>query len=350
MTKTINNEKQIPSQMFMGLIGFVQKQYAFDSEAFLKQRSLDKDYLLKDGNMVRVSYVNELIEELLAIHQDYRILFEISKLSTPSSLGVLGYLMVHSKNAHDALMMLCKYYMLIGKRIQPVFCAVDNAYKIVIYFNDKQGDMMDFEGYNAQIHLFAIIHLINHIINKKVDVSYICFIQKAAFKLQNNQIDGMRVLFDQDENAIYFDKNIIKHRTLCANEQLLKIFEKEAEETLQLKLNQSALKEKIAGLILLSSSSLDISLYSIAKRAGYHPRVLQLKLKEEGTTFSQILLEVRKKLCSYYLSRDMDLSAISLSLGYIDLSSFFRAFKKWHNMTPKEWKKKNVSTLGSNKK
>lgn len=325
----------------MMLIGFLKQKYDYDAQTFLQQRDLSINHLMTSESMVKVSYVNELINEILEVRQDYEILFQIAKLSTPSSLGILGYLMVHSKNVHDALQMLCKYYLLIGKRIQPVFSAVDNGYKMVVYFNDEQGEMMDFEEHHAQIHLFAILHLMNHIINNKVNVSQITFTQKSVFNLKNNQIDGIPIVFEQEENAIFFDESIRKLQSISSNEQLLKIFEKEAEETLQLKLNQSALKEKISGLILLSSTALDISLESIAQRAGYHPRILQMKLKEEGTSFSKILLEVRKKLCVYYLSRDMDLFTISMSLGYIDLSSFFRAFKKWYNMTPKQWQEKN---------
>ncbi|WP_294966104.1 AraC family transcriptional regulator [Sulfurimonas sp.] len=162
--------------------------------------------------------------------------------------------------------------------------------------------------------------------------------EKPSFNLKDSKIVGIKTYFNQEENAIYFDKSIEGIQTLSANEQLLKIFEKEAEETLGFKLSQDDFKEKISSLILVSSTQLDISLNNIASKTGLSSRVLQMRLKEEGTTFSKLLLEVRKKLSIYYLCKEMDLHTISLNLGYIDLSSFFRAFKKWYGVTPSEYK------------
>lgn len=344
MTNNINNEKQMPSQFFMLLLDFLKKEYNYNSEAFFKSKNINPKLLLEKG--FSFTLLKELISDVLSIEKNYEVLYKLARLSTPSRLGILGYLMIHSKNVHEALDKLCKYYLLIGKKIKPVFIKSEDSYKIVIYFKDENGNLSDMDEYHVMIHLFAILHLINHIIPQNIKPTKVHFVQKEpAFTLENSEIMGIKTSFAQEENAIYFSEEITKFETISSNEHLLKVFEKEAEDALELKLNDSALKEKISGLILISSSQLDISLDSIALKAGLHPRVLQKRLKSEGSSFSQILLEVRKKLVVYYLSRDMEFSMISLNLGFIDLSSFFRAFKKWYGMTPKQYKeKKNLSS------
>lgn len=321
-------------------------KYNFDTKSFFEKRNICLNEVEELNFNIKISLIDELVYEILDKTKDYSVLYNLAKVSKPSRLGILGYIMTHSSNISEALEKLCKYYLLIGNRIKPIFTKAEDKYKIVLYINDQNGNIIDKNDYKTILHIFAIIHLINYIISKKVKPTLITFKQKKIhYSLSNNEIDGIKINFGEEENAIYFNNDIEDIKTTSSNKQLLKVFEREAEETLHLKLDNNILKEKIAGLILVSSTetdiALDISLDSISSKAKMHPRVLQSKLKEEGTSFSKILLDVRKKLSIYYLSRDIDITTISLSLGYIDLSSFFRAFKKWYKMTPRQWKERN---------
>ena len=331
----MTNTKEFPSVLFFMMTTFLEKNYHLDTEYFLEENNISRAKLLQTNATVNISIINNLIIYMLKKEKSYNFLYELAKLSTPNRLGVLGYIMLHSKDVYEALVKFCKYYVLIGKRIKPIFTSCEEGFKIIITFQDEEGGFIDFEEYNVLVHLFSILHLINHLIPLEVQALKIELVQeKPSLNLGNSEIVGIKTHFNKEENAIYFDKSIKNIQTISANEQLLKIFEKEAEDALGLKLSKNELKEKISGLILVSSTQLDISLDSVAKKANLSSRVLQKRLKEEGTTFSKILLEVRKKLSVYYLDKQMDLHTISLNLGYIDLSSFFRAFKKWYGVTP----------------
>jgi AraC-like DNA-binding protein len=68
---------------------------------------------------------------------------------------------------------------------------------------------------------------------------------------------------------------------------------------------------------------------------------LQTKLKEEGTSYRQILDQVRKELALDYLERpEMTMFDIAFLLGFSEQSAFNHAFKRRTGSSPKEYQKR----------
>jgi len=75
-------------------------------------------------------------------------------------------------------------------------------------------------------------------------------------------------------------------------------------------------------------------------------RTLQRRLDEEGHTFNELLLEVRKQRVVEYLSyQQITVEQLSLLLGYKAKSQFLKAFRTWFGVTPKEYRAKINSAL-----
>ncbi len=81
------------------------------------------------------------------------------------------------------------------------------------------------------------------------------------------------------------------------------------------------------------------SLAQVGKEFGITPRSVSRKLKEEGTSFSQIKDSIRlayaKKLL---LTEQLSIVQISERVGFADVVSFSRAFKRWTGMSPSSWR------------
>ncbi|WP_422037522.1 AraC family transcriptional regulator ligand-binding domain-containing protein [Roseibium sp.] len=84
------------------------------------------------------------------------------------------------------------------------------------------------------------------------------------------------------------------------------------------------------------------NLANIAEDMAVSERSLQRRLREEGYSFQTILSETRRELAKEYLSQpNLEFSEIAFLLAYEDQGSFFRAFQKWENQTPTEWREAN---------
>jgi AraC-like DNA-binding protein len=75
----------------------------------------------------------------------------------------------------------------------------------------------------------------------------------------------------------------------------------------------------------------------IASALFMHPRTMQRRLGEEGTTFEIIKEEARRDLALQYLSQpDLAMSQITVLLGYSQQSAFGRSCRRWFDRSPRE--------------
>lgn len=69
------------------------------------------------------------------------------------------------------------------------------------------------------------------------------------------------------------------------------------------------------------------------------PRTLHRRLLEEGTSFKEILEEVRHMLAVEHLKSDhLTIQEIGYTLGYTDMANFRRAFKRWEGVSPSHYR------------
>ena len=69
-------------------------------------------------------------------------------------------------------------------------------------------------------------------------------------------------------------------------------------------------------------------------------RTLQRKLSSRGATYKDILEDTRRELAFAYLrERHHSVTEIAYLLGYSDPSCFTRAFRRWTNQSPVDWRR-----------
>ncbi len=98
-----------------------------------------------------------------------------------------------------------------------------------------------------------------------------------------------------------------------------------------------ALRQAIHGLL----ASERVTLTGAARRLGVSRRTLQRSLEARGTSFRHVFRAMRCELSLTLLSRrGIRMNEAAESLGFSELSSFSRAFKKWTGMSPQAFRRK----------
>jgi AraC-like DNA-binding protein len=84
----------------------------------------------------------------------------------------------------------------------------------------------------------------------------------------------------------------------------------------------------------LGTTAPDIA--SVAAMFGLHPRTLQRRLSEEGTTFGHLLDDVRRHAARRYLTgTDMPMTQVAALLGLSEQSALSRCCRRWWGTTPR---------------
>jgi AraC-like DNA-binding protein len=77
----------------------------------------------------------------------------------------------------------------------------------------------------------------------------------------------------------------------------------------------------------------------VARQLHVHRRTLNRRLKDAGTTFQQVLDQVRFELAREMLSGTrLHVAEIAARLGYRVPSAFTRAFRRWSGSSPVCWR------------
>jgi AraC-like DNA-binding protein len=85
------------------------------------------------------------------------------------------------------------------------------------------------------------------------------------------------------------------------------------------------------------------TLQTIAEKLGASPRTLQRRLDAHNTTFNDLLEEVRLALAKEFLANPrLGLKEVAYRVGYSDLTTFIRAFKRATGTTPLEYRNRIV--------
>ena len=102
---------------------------------------------------------------------------------------------------------------------------------------------------------------------------------------------------------------------------------------------ETSLTEQTRRALFLLVPAGRATLGEAAATLGLHPRRLQRSLERAGSSFAALLNEVRRELAQRYLATSpLDITAISLMMGYASPSSFTRWFTGEFGISPAAWR------------
>jgi AraC-like DNA-binding protein len=146
-----------------------------------------------------------------------------------------------------------------------------------------------------------------------------------------------RARFDHGFTGLEFPRATLD-RPLPRNPSLFEVLDKQASQVRSRVLSESSLRERIKQQLLRTLPEVP-EMPAAASAMGMSERSLRRRLEDEGSSYSQLVEEAKLDLARELLAaRERPIKQVALELGFADVSSFHRAFKRWTGQTPAEFR------------
>ena len=141
--------------------------------------------------------------------------------------------------------------------------------------------------------------------------------------------------FDAELCALRFPERWMAHPVAGADPERLRAAQASAEA-----LGPGRLVEQVRRVLRMLLLQGGASGDEAARMLSMHRRTLNRRLQAEGTTFQQVLDEVRFEVARQLLAGSgIALDDVAATLGYSGVCPFMRAFRRWSGTTPGRWRR-----------
>jgi AraC-like DNA-binding protein len=345
VTSASVSESPVPTIQAAAAAGVLEytAQAGGDVRWVVSQAQLTLDDLARPENRLPLPKFVTLIEAASASTADDCFGLHLGQTCPLKDNGLPGYLATFAPTVGQALASFARYYYLLGEATDVRF--------------ERQGStacfsyrVVDPKSWPRRQDAEQVIAMIVHLLRAWTDAGWapesVCFEHSAP--KQNAELErilGCRVLFDHGSNMVQFDTALVEHRNPRADERLFHLLSWFAEAVLADGNSKLAFRDQVLMRIDACCHLGNASIHSVARSLGILPRTLQRRLQAQGDSFRDLHEEYqRRQALELVGTSELRHEAIAHRLGYANLNSFIRAFRRWTNMTPASFRRRNAAT------
>ncbi len=272
----------------------------------------------------------------LALSNDPGLGLKIGQQAKISDFGVLGYAVLSSNTLLDALVLGFKYLRLAGPVLKKKMLVEDS----LGYFRAEQLiDLQSLLPFCCEYWFAVIQNFCEEVLQHPFPSKVIRFpYPEPEYSELYKQVFHCEIEFDSDCLEWQFDAKSVYEPLPAANPGTLQLCLKSCDELLAKVSGSPSLKDKIAQIFVERPGSYP-SIEALSAELGMSSRTLSRHLKSEGSSYQQILDQVRFHLARHYLaSTQISIEEISERVGFSDSANFRHAFRKWSGCSPRQYR------------
>ncbi len=152
------------------------------------------------------------------------------------------------------------------------------------------------------------------------------------------------ILFEQPFHSLVFDRAQLELPVPAADPQLAQVLDRFLVQTGMISNGPVRFTDQVRQRIAEQMKGQTPAVELVAARMHMSPRTLQRRLQDEGTRYAELVNDLRREFALRYLEQGREsISEIAFLLGFSEVSTFHRAFKRWCGQTPAEYRRRRDS-------
>lgn len=214
----------------------------------------------------------------------------------------------------------------------------------ITIFRDAPRRGIEISNESSIVATLTVIHKITGVDIRPVKVS---FVHNAPERVDlYEDFFSCPVHFDQMYNKLEFRSEDLDTKSLKADRSINQFMMERLQEKAEgIEVSADKLLNDTRNLIKDALPSGIPFAAEIGKHLGMSNRTLSRRLSEKGTTYRQLVQDAQQEISTELLRNTSEtVSEIAFQAGFSEQSAFNRAFKRWTNQSPLEYRKSSESS------
>ena len=253
----------------------------------------------------------------------------------PSFLGALGYAWLASSSLYDAFSRLERYGHMICKRL---YIGIEASEKQVAVIFERETIQPDLHFLTDGM-MTVFLGMCRANAGRGLCPTSAEFRRPAPDCVKEFQdYFGCPLQFESTDNRLTFSNQSIMEHLASSDPVVAEASDHIVIDYLS-RMDDANIVDRVKAEIIKQLASGTMTDESIANALHKSTRTMQRELRDEGTTFSTVVNEVRHDLAIKYVQDSrLSLTEVAFMLGFSESSSFTRAFKRWTGSAPSNYK------------
>jgi AraC-like DNA-binding protein len=255
----------------------------------------------------------------------------------PGTFRTMCKLLVQCSSLREAVKTGCQFYHLVVDDFTIRF-REDNK-EGCIWVTDTIIDPERRRMINGAI-VFFIYGLMCWLVGRKLPLTTVHYVfPEQPFSSELEPFYNAPLLYDQTRTELRFEADILDLPIMPDEERLRRYLASVPSVLLVRYRDESSFSERVRA-ILRRNLTKHLSLEDVAAMLAVSPQTLRRRLQDDDSSgFQELKDQVRRDVAIHLLQKSrLSLEEIALSLGFSELSTFHRAFRRWTGVAPGEFR------------
>ena len=312
-----------------------------DRGTLLRQIEVSEEQIRDPDNRVPADKTSRLWRRIANQLPDPDLGLEVGSTLEIRSAGVVGYAMLHSDTLLGALRRIVRFAKLLNQRAELALQDLGDRWRL----EALQQPLIP--GFRQPIDegVAGVITALREIAGRDLETAGVHLnYPRPEDTSAHRRLLGRTLHFEAPTAAVDLWNRDIRAPTVAADPSLTRYLDELAEVHLGSLPTSDSYSERLRRAVWPHLSEGLPTLREMAAELALSSRSLQRRLREEGTSFGEVVDGLRHEKAQLLL-RDprLEVYEVGYLLGYSDPSTFHRAFRRWQGTSPSRFRSQQLS-------
>ncbi|WP_426417893.1 AraC family transcriptional regulator [Aestuariirhabdus sp. LZHN29] len=313
-----------------------------DPTPLLAQYQIDEALMADPNARISIPRLMHMGHSAIALTGHPELGLEMGRCSNIQNLGLPGLTAMAAPDLRTAMEAISRYEPLSSVNIRGQSSYHEDTSGLLRFYS-----IAPYNDYNRFV-VDSVLSMWQHLLQwlsgssglvQRVDIEF----DAPAYREHYTTYFDCEVAFGQPYNQLRIAKADLDTPLLFGNATNFSYLSDLCEQKLVQMQKGQTLRAKVSEILASALHGNQPSIADIATQLAIPSWTLRRKLQEEGVTFQQILGETKRDLALIYVQDTaLSLGEISYLLGFSSPEAFQRAFKRWTDRTPGDYRRQRA--------